>query len=180
MSQYSGTLTEGELESLWVAAGGPASDENLAAAIAEAESGGNVNATNHNTDGSTDRGAWQINSVHGEQSTYDPLANAQAAVAISNHGSDFGPWVTYKSGAYRKYLGGSNPSANTPSTPTTQTNTPQPSTTSNTNPLLPKPSQPRGTGKALEYLAYILLFAIGAALLYIGTTRTFGHNGART
>jgi hypothetical protein len=180
MSQYNGTLSMPELETLWVQAGGPASAEHLAAAIAEAESGGSINSTDHDSNGTVDRGLWQINSIHGTQSTYDPLANAQAAVAISNQGSNWTPWVTFNSGAYRKFLGGSTPSANTSNTPTTsQPNTPAPTPTSNTNPLLPKPSQPRGTGKALEYLAYILLFAIGAGLLYTGITRTTGRTGAQ-
>lgn len=178
MSQYNGTLNEHELEQLWVAAGGPPSDEHLAAAIAEAESGGNTHATNHNTDGSTDLGPWQINNkahpqYNEQQLLGDPLYDAKAAVAISNEGSDFGPWVTFKTGAYRKFLGGSSPNANTAPTgspaPATQANT----ATSNSNPFLPTPKEPRGTGTALKDLGYVLLFAIGAGLLYIGITRTF-------
>jgi hypothetical protein len=94
-----------DLEHLWVQAGGDPSKAGLAASIALAESSGRVNATNRNTNGTIDRGLWQINSIHGGQSTFDPLANARAAVAISNNGRSFDPWVTYKTGAYRKYTG---------------------------------------------------------------------------
>lgn len=59
-----------------------------------------INATNHNTDGSVDRGYWQINSLAWPQ--YDPnrlltdgTYNAQAAYAISKGGKDWTPWVTY-------------------------------------------------------------------------------------
>lgn len=34
-------------------------------------------------------------------STYDPLGNANAAVIISDDGSDWTPWTTYTSGAYQ-------------------------------------------------------------------------------
>jgi hypothetical protein len=46
-------------------AGGRTSAANMAAAIAMAESSGNPSASNRNTDGSIDRGLWQINSIHG-------------------------------------------------------------------------------------------------------------------
>jgi hypothetical protein len=89
-----------KLEHLWMAEGGRPSQAQMAASIAMAESGGDAGATGSNTDGSTDRGYWQINSVHGAQSTYDPAANARAAVAISGDGSNWTPWVTYNTGAY--------------------------------------------------------------------------------
>jgi hypothetical protein len=67
----------------------------MAASIALAESGGNPNAINNNNpNGTIDRGLWQINSVHGSQSTLDPLANARAAVAISHGGTNWRPWCT--------------------------------------------------------------------------------------
>jgi len=93
------------LQSLWQRAGGPASAANIAAAVALAESGGNSGATHRNTDGSIDRGLWQINSVHGALSTLNPLANAKAAVKISGGGRNWSPWVTFKTGAYKKFLG---------------------------------------------------------------------------
>jgi hypothetical protein len=65
-----------------------------------AESSGQQYAAMHNTDGSTDRGYWQINSVHGSLSTYGAYANARSAVLISSDGRDWSPWVTYNTGAY--------------------------------------------------------------------------------
>jgi len=102
----SGHYTYTDLKNLWVSAGGNAASAPMAAAIAMAESGGDPNATNHNTNGSTDRGLWQINSVHGSQSTYNVADNVKAAIAISNNGSSWAPWSTFINGAYRQYLSG--------------------------------------------------------------------------
>jgi len=83
-----------------------------------AESSGRQDAIDNDSNGSTDRGIWQINSVH---SQFNPslllsnaLYNAKAAVAIYN-GSGWGAWTTYTSGAYQRYLGGNS------GTTTTQT-----------------------------------------------------------
>jgi hypothetical protein len=92
--QASGSYTFSQIEGIWIAAGGNKLNAPMAAAIALAESGGNPNATNDNGNGSVDRGLWQINSVHGSQSTYDVTANARAAVQISNNGSSWRPWCT--------------------------------------------------------------------------------------
>lgn len=83
-----------QLMQLWEQAGGSKLNAAMAAAIAMAESGGNPNATNNNGNGSIDRGLWQVNSVHGSQSTYDPVANARAAIEISNNGTTWRPWCT--------------------------------------------------------------------------------------
>jgi hypothetical protein len=104
LGQPTGSYNLQELAAIWVRAGGNAAFAPIAAAIAMAESAGNPNATNHNTNGSVDRGLWQINSVHGAQSTLDPLANARAAVAISQNGKSWSPWTTYTTGAYKKFL----------------------------------------------------------------------------
>ena len=98
-----GGYTKAQLMRLWIAAGGPASQANTAAAIALAESGGNPNAVNHNKDGSIDRGLWQINSVHGALSTFGVQANARAAVQLFKARHGFGDWVTYNDGAYKTY-----------------------------------------------------------------------------
>lgn len=81
-----------------------------AVAIAMAESGGNTTAINRGTPGNPEnsQGLWQINldahpQYNGTQ-ILDPLANAQAAYAISNGGSDFSPWSTWLNGAYRGFL----------------------------------------------------------------------------
>jgi hypothetical protein len=96
----SGTLSCSGLEALWKSAGGSRSAAFTAAEIAMAESGGQQYAVNTNGGRSTDRGYWQINSVHGSLSTYDAAGNARAAVLISNDGRDWTPWVTFNSGAY--------------------------------------------------------------------------------
>jgi LysM repeat protein len=84
------------LESLWEQAGGSAGDAFMAAEIAMAESGGNPNAISP----TADYGLWQINASHGAEATLNPLGNAEAAVAISSGGTDWGPWTTYTTGAY--------------------------------------------------------------------------------
>lgn len=93
-----------QLQGIWEQAGGNAQASAMAAAIAMAESGGNSAAYDLDSNGSIDRGLWQINSVHGAQSTYDVMGNARAAVSISNNGTNWSPWVTYQTGAYRQYL----------------------------------------------------------------------------
>lgn len=86
----------GQLQSLWLQAGGNPTAAKVAAAVAMAESSGNPDATGP----VGERGLWQIALSHGAQSTYDPLGNARAAVAISNNGSNWKPWCTaYTDGA---------------------------------------------------------------------------------
>jgi hypothetical protein len=73
-------------------------------AIALAESGGNTDATNTNTNGSVDTGLWQINSVHGFGGNLkDPRVNAQAAKAVFDKQS-YTAWTVFKTGAYRSKL----------------------------------------------------------------------------
>jgi hypothetical protein len=82
--------TYAQLEQLWINAGGNPQVAAIAAAVAMAESGGNPNAISP----SNDYGLWQINSIHGAQATLDVMANARAAVSISNNGQNWGPWCT--------------------------------------------------------------------------------------
>lgn len=81
----------------------------IAVAIALAESGGNGAASHVNTDGSIDRGLWQINNRwHSEVSdaeAYNPVVAASVAYTISRKGTNFTPWATFTSGAYQQYLG---------------------------------------------------------------------------
>ena len=97
---HGGTLSCRGLESLWESAGGSPAAAFTAAEIARAESSGRQYASLYNTNGTTDRGYWQINSVHGSLSTFDAAGNARAAVRISHDGRDWSPWVTYQTGAY--------------------------------------------------------------------------------
>ena len=96
-----GTLSCHGLEALWESAGGSSAAAFTAAEIAMAESGGRQYASLNNTNGTTDRGYWQINSIHGSLSTYDAAGNARAAVRLSGNGTDWSPWVTYNTGAYQ-------------------------------------------------------------------------------
>lgn len=79
-----------------------------AIAICLAESGGNTTATNHNTNGTTDYGLWQINSVHSQYNPTlllsNPAYNAQAAWELSSHGINWQPWTTFNTGAYKQFL----------------------------------------------------------------------------
>jgi len=94
------TYTYAQLEGVWIQAGGSPQTAPMAAAIAMAESGGNAAASNANTNSSIDRGLWQINSIHGSQSSFDVMTNARAAVAISGNGQSWRAWCTaYSDGA---------------------------------------------------------------------------------
>lgn len=77
----------------------------VAAAVAMAESGGNPNAVNQDSDGSHDVGLWQINSVHGysDAQMKNPYYNVAAAKAVYDS-SGWGAWTTHQSGAYKKYM----------------------------------------------------------------------------
>lgn len=80
------TITEAQIASLWVQAGGDPKMAWIMADVAyKGESGGRVSATNTNTNGTVDRGIFQINSSHGydpQRLLTDPLYNARAAVSI--------------------------------------------------------------------------------------------------
>lgn len=109
MNQAVGTiLTSDQIRSYATGAGFSGQAATIAVAIALAESGGRVGATHSNTDGSVDRGLWQINSVHSEynasQLLTNPAYNAKAAYNISNGGTNWYPWTTYTTGAYQRYL----------------------------------------------------------------------------
>jgi len=89
---------------------GSGGDVTTAAAVALAESGGETSAVGTNTDGSRDRGLWQINDRwHPEVSdacAFDAGCNARAAYAISQGWTDFSPWTTYRTGAYQQFVPG--------------------------------------------------------------------------
>lgn len=108
-------LSFGQLQALWIRAGGPKDKAPIAAAVALAESGGRSDALNA-TPPDYSVGPWQIN-YYGPladsrtqrfgPANYlraNPLANARAAVAISNGGQDFSAWTTYTNGAWKGQL----------------------------------------------------------------------------
>lgn len=100
-TSLSGTLSCGQLETLWKQAGGDPSTAFLAAEVARAESGGRQFARDplhgYYKDGNVDIGYWQVNTVHGNI-PYDPIGNAQAAIRVSGNGTNWTPWVTYDKG----------------------------------------------------------------------------------
>lgn len=87
----------------------------IATAITFPESEGNPNAVGDvkletNTWGPS-LGLWQIRTIKDGSDHYrdpnllsDPSFQAEAAYHISNQGTNFKPWSTYKSGAYQKYI----------------------------------------------------------------------------
>lgn len=115
-------LDKTALEALWIQAGGTPDTADVASAIALAESKGDsaaIDNTNYPRragyhpapPGSSKEfsvGLWQINLLaHPTYTQADMLValkNAQAAVAISNKGADFGAWSTYTNHAYRAFL----------------------------------------------------------------------------
>lgn len=101
-AQASGQLkfSYAQLQCLWTQAGGNSQYAPMAAAIAMAESGGDSQASHTNSNGSIDRGLWQINSSNGTGSTFDIMGNARTAVSMSNKGVNWRPWCTaYSDGA---------------------------------------------------------------------------------
>ncbi len=106
-----GTLySYAQLMGLWINNGGSPVVAPVAAAIAEAESGGCTAAQNPTDNGGaqTSWGLWQIsNGTHAMPAAniYDANVNARQAVAkYKSAGNAFTPWGTYNSGAYQRYL----------------------------------------------------------------------------
>lgn len=103
------SYTYAQLESIWEQAGGSPASAPTAAAIAQAESGGDPNALNP----SGAAGLWQILGPHSgvnnsqtlsQSQAFDPLTNAQAAVVISQKGTNWDPWATFTGGQFQQYL----------------------------------------------------------------------------
>lgn len=98
-------LSLAQLRELAAAAG--MADSSTAAAIAMAESHGDSKAVGDN---GTSIGLWQIHvpTAPKEYANADMLKhpgfNAQAANAISSGGTNWQPWTTFRTGAYKKYL----------------------------------------------------------------------------
>jgi hypothetical protein len=102
-----GAYSYGQLEALWIQAGGSQALAPLMAAIAEAESSGNPTA--ENPSGAT--GLWQILGAVNpadQPNLTDPTVNAKEAV-LKYQSQGLGAWVTYTSGAYMPFLSNSTP-----------------------------------------------------------------------
>jgi hypothetical protein len=97
------TYSKPQLEALWVKAGGKKALASTMAAIALAESGGNASSVNPEGPEHAE-GLWQIKGQLVGGNIFNPEVNAANAVAKYNS-QGLGAWVTYTSGAYKKYLG---------------------------------------------------------------------------
>lgn len=89
--------TAGQVEAIWVQAGGNPAAAQIAAAVAFAESSATSNAVSP----SSDYGLWQIHlATHLGQGGISwtnwatPTINARAAIVISTNGANWGPWCT--------------------------------------------------------------------------------------
>jgi hypothetical protein len=115
---HHGTLTDAQIAQLAIGAGFTGDGLVTAVAVCLAESGGVIDSSNKNTDGTVDTGLWQINSVHSAQfpilAMGDPLQNAAAAYAISAHGTNWHPWVAYNKGKYLLFLPRARAAAGSP------------------------------------------------------------------
>lgn len=94
-----GTYTAGQLQTLWIQAGGDPAQAPNAACHAVQESGGNPLATSPNPDGGTNVGLWQLDTKgKGAGYTVAELQNAQnnarLAVLGSSNGTDWSAWAT--------------------------------------------------------------------------------------
>jgi Lysozyme like domain len=102
-----GILNDKQLVSVASGAGFRGQNLIIAVAVVLAESGGDSNAVNTaNANGSTDRGLWQINSIHTQfvvAKLFDPAYNASAAYTISG-GYNWKPWSTYNNGRYLAFM----------------------------------------------------------------------------
>ena len=103
-----------QLEELWTKAGGNPGMASIMAAIGYAESSGGLKPYGDcglGAPGPTSFGIWQIHTpahpqYNEQELVNNPLYNAKAAVAVSgNSPNGLGAWTTYKTGAYKSYLG---------------------------------------------------------------------------
>lgn len=115
-------LTPQQIAGAAQAAGFPPDQIVTATAVALAESGGETTATNRNSNGSTDYGLWQINTVHGallnQGDKFNPLDNAKMALTVyARAGNQWTPWSVYKSGTYRAQINTATLAARNPVPP---------------------------------------------------------------
>lgn len=87
-------LTFAQVENYWIQAGGNPQAASMAAAVADAESGLNAAASRTNPDGTTGIGLWLLPQNGTPPGSIDPLANARAAVQLSQNGTDWTQWCS--------------------------------------------------------------------------------------
>lgn len=87
-------MTYDQVENIWIQAGGNPQAAAMAAAVADSESGLNPASSRTNPDGTTGVGLWLIPKNGMPPGTTDPVANARAAVQISQNGQDWSNWCS--------------------------------------------------------------------------------------
>lgn len=85
-------LTYPEVENIWIKAGGNPQAAAMAAAVADASSGFDPAATRTNPDGTTSIGLWLIPKNGQPPGSTDPVANARAAIQLSENGANWQQW----------------------------------------------------------------------------------------
>jgi len=75
-----------------------------AVAVMCAESARYTEAYNVNEGGTIDRGLFQINSIHGANSTFDPLPNAEYAHKLWLWNEGFTPWYAFVNRNHVKFI----------------------------------------------------------------------------
>lgn len=87
-------LTFNQVKNYWIQAGGNPQAADMAAAVADAESGLNPNASRTNPDGTTGVGLWLIPQNGTPPGSTDPVASARAALQLSQNGTDWTQWCS--------------------------------------------------------------------------------------
>jgi hypothetical protein len=87
-------LSFAQVENFWIQAGGSPQAAAMAAAVSDAESGLNAAAQRTNPDGTSSVGLWLIPANGTPPGSTDPLANARAAVQLSQGGTDWSQWCS--------------------------------------------------------------------------------------
>ena len=111
-------LTPAQILTLVQKVGFPGADQATMVAIAMGESGGDTLALNTaNSNGSTDRGLFQINSIHGYNATslMDGEFNTRAALDIYRT-QGLSAWVAYNNGSYLKFMDSAQAQTSQPGT----------------------------------------------------------------
>ena len=83
-----------QAQNAWIQAGGNPQAAAMAAAVADAESGLNTASSRQNPDGTTSIGLWGVPQNGMPPGSTDPIANARAAVQLSNNGTDWTQWCS--------------------------------------------------------------------------------------
>lgn len=190
------SLSVTQLAALDAQAGWPASAIPTAVAVEEAESGGDPAAMGDvSLEDSTwgpSVGTFQIRSLwaqrgsgdtRDELANLDPATNARHALVVAGGGTNFNPWSTFTSGAYRSYL----PRVQAELSGGTADTTPAPSATPGAaqGTVSATPAgfsfwDPLGLFQGIQKGTAHLVFTglgllLGGALIVVGAGRATGH-----